>query len=383
MKALELFSGAGGLALGVKNGGFECEGLLERDKNACGTLRANFSSRVFEVDIAEFDYAALQGQVDIIAGGPPCQPFSIGGKARGQADARDMFPEAVRAIRALRPRAFIFENVKGLMRPSFASYFEYITLCLTYPSLPKKAGEAWADHLIRLERVKSAGRPVDLEYSVLFQCLNAADYGVPQKRERVFFVGFRKGLNVEWAFPKQTHSRKSLDYAKFVTGAYWDETGATPSPQEQEVIADGTCRRRLTNDFGMLPPDEHPWKTIRQALKGLPEPWADGDADISGHQLRQGARPYPGHTGSPLDEPGKALKAGDHGVPGGENMIRFHDGRVRYLTIREAARVQTFPDGFEFAGVWTEAMRQLGNAVPVRLAEAVARSAGEALVRTA
>ena len=86
------------------------------------------------------------------------------------------------------------------------------------------------------------------------------------------------------------------------------------------------------------------------------------------HVLQPGARSYPGHTGSPVDMPAKALKAGDHGVPGGENMLRRVDGTVRYFTVRESARIQTFPDDYELHGSWTEAMRQLGNAVPVRLA---------------
>jgi len=94
--------------------------------------------------------------------------------------------------------------------------------------------------------------------------------------------------------------------------------------------------------------------------------------EILNHVGNPGARVYPGHTGSPLDEPAKTLKAGDHGVPGGENMLRRPDGTVRYFTVREAARLQTFPDAYHFQGAWTEAMRQLGNAVPVALARAVA-----------
>ena len=95
---------------------------------------------------------------------------------------------------------------------------------------------------------------------------------------------------------------------------------------------------------------------------------------FANHKLQGGARSYPGHTGSPLDEPAKTLKAGDHGVPGGENMLRTPSGSVRYFSIRESARLQTFPDDFVFHGSWTESMRQLGNAVPVALAEIVARS---------
>lgn len=111
---------------------------------------------------------------------------------------------------------------------------------------------------------------------------------------------------------------------------------------------------------------------MRDALAGLPDP-RKGPA-LDNHRYQPGARSYPGHTGSPLDEPSKALKAGDHGVTGGENMLRYRNGRVRYFTVRESARIQTFPDAYVFPGSWTESMRQLGNAVPVKLAEAVASS---------
>ncbi|MFP4582138.1 MAG: DNA cytosine methyltransferase [Desulfococcaceae bacterium] len=103
-------------------------------------------------------------------------------------------------------------------------------------------------------------------------------------------------------------------------------------------------------------------------LSGYP---AEESTSIPNHQFRDDARPYPGHTGGNLDEPAKALKAGDHGVPRGENMIAFPNGIYRYFTVRESARIQTFPDDFVFAGSWTEAMRKLGNAVPVELSKIV------------
>jgi len=125
-----------------------------------------------------------------------------------------------------------------------------------------------------------------------------------------------------------------------------------------------------------------PWKTVRDAISDLPDP-RSGDAAVHpNHVFQPGARAYQGHTGSPLDEPAKALKAGDHGVPGGENMVRFPDGTLRYFTVRESARLQDFPDEFIFHGSWTETMRQLGNAVPVSLAEAVLHSVKSRLQMT-
>jgi DNA (cytosine-5)-methyltransferase 1 len=119
-----------------------------------------------------------------------------------------------------------------------------------------------------------------------------------------------------------------------------------------------------------------PWRTIRDVLVGVPDP--KDEHKIPDHIYKNGARSYPGHTGSPLDQPAKTIKAGVHGVPGGENMIRFPDGSVRYLTVFEAKRLQTFPDDFMLCGPWGEALRQIGNAVPV----ALARQLGEALHRS-
>jgi DNA (cytosine-5)-methyltransferase 1 len=126
-------------------------------------------------------------------------------------------------------------------------------------------------------------------------------------------------------------------------------------------------------------PEASAWRTVRDALAGLPEPAPRADGRFPDHVLMPGARPYPGHTGSPLDRPAKTLKAGDHGVPGGENMLVRPDGSVRYFTVREAARLQTFPDDFVFSGAWSESMRQIGNAVPVALARAVADTVVAAL----
>lgn len=115
--------------------------------------------------------------------------------------------------------------------------------------------------------------------------------------------------------------------------------------------------------------------TVRDAISGLPTPAKSRTSEEPGlnHFFIPGAREYVGHSGSPLDEPSKTLKAGVHGVPGGENMLAMENGTVRYFTIRESARLQSFPDNFIFPGSWSESMRQIGNAVPVRLAELLAR----------
>lgn len=383
MKSLELFTGAGGLALGTHLAGFEHVGLLEWNHDACATLRRNAVAnaldgisgwQVEEADIKSVDFTRYRG-VELVAGGVPCQPFSIGGKHRGMHDARDMFPDFVRAIRTLQPRAFIVENVKGLLRQSFRNYFSYIVLQLTHPELERRPKEAWGDHLKRLEDFHARGKFKGLNYNVVFRLLNAADYGVPQTRERVFIVGFRSDVSVDWHFPEPTHSEEALIRAQFVTGEYWTRHGMS-KPGTLKLPGAPTLSRAASES--LLP--TAPWRTVRDAIADLPAPSENGDhPEVANHRVNPGARAYVGHTGSFIDWPSKTLKAGVHGVPGGENMIAFGDGSVRYLTVREAARVQTFPDLWRFEGAWSEAMRQLGNAVPVQLAAVVARSVADKL----
>ena len=369
MKSLEIFSGAGGLAEGLRISGFEHTGLLEYNKDACNTLRLNFpNSKIFEQDIREFNFKDI-GTIDILGGGPPCQPFSLGGKAKGFDDSRDMFPHAIQGIGELMPKAFILENVKGLLRQSFASYFNYIILQLTYPEIGLIKNEDWQSHLQRLEKIHTAGVYAGLRYNVVFRLINAANYGTPQKRERVIIIGIRDDLGIQWSFPKETHSEERLFWDKFVTGEYWERNKVAKS--KREAIDDSLKKRveSLKNQYGFFSPDQKPWQTIREALKDIPDPRTNKFS--SEHIFRDGARVYPGHTGSYIDEPSKTIKAGDHGVPGGENMIRFENGEVRYLTILEAKRIQTFPDDYLITGSWTEGMRQLGNAVPVKLANLI------------
>lgn len=132
----------------------------------------------------------------------------------------------------------------------------------------------------------------------------------------------------------------------------------------------------------LIPLFGKPWRTVRDALVEMPDPRKQSANRFLNHKFQDGAKIYKGHTGSPLDLPAKTLKAGDHGVPGGENMMVLEDGSVRYFSVRESARLQTFPDGYAFHGSWTETMRQLGNAVPVALARKVAASVGERLAES-
>jgi DNA (cytosine-5)-methyltransferase 1 len=377
--AIELFAGAGGLGMGVTRAGFRTEAVIEIDRYCCDTIRENKRHpivgawKLLDQDVRLVDFSEYGGLIDFVAGGPPCQPFSLGGKHKAHRDARDMWPEAVRAIREARPRAFLFENVKGLTRQAFANYYEYIYLQLSYPEIKRRKGEGWSDHLGRLEQHHTSKRAArGLSYRVVRRVLNAANFGVPQRRERVFFVGFRADLGLEWHFPEATHSLDALAWEQVITGDYWERHEV---PKRERIVSSRTkaLARRITE------PKLLPWRTTRDAIADLPEPTSDPAPGVLNHRLQLGARSYPGHTGSSLDEPAKTLKAGVHGVPGGENMIALPNGKVRYLTVRESARLQTFPDDYKFHGSWTETMRQLGNAVPVELAQRVATSIREHL----
>lgn len=375
--SVELFSGAGGLALGLHQAGFRHLALYEWNAAAVETLQYNKAMGypafkgcgIIRSDVRGIDFTKHRG-ADLVAGGPPCQPFSMGGKARGANDMRDMFPQAIRAVAEIQPRAFIFENVRGLLRPAFSNYVEFIRLQLEFPEFPVSANASWDVNLARLQRHKEeAGQSGGgLRYRVHLHQANAADYGVPQQRHRVFFIGFRSDVLGDWFFPTPTHSRINLGISQKAGGSFWKETGL----QENDCSPSSANSKR--EEIG-----RSRWVSLHEAIRDLPEPSDKSSENFRNHILQSGAKAYPGHTGSPLHLPSKALKAGDHGVPGGENMIAYPDGCVRYLTVRESARVQTFPDDYAFLGSWTETMRQLGNAVPVRLAKVVAASVAEAL----
>jgi DNA (cytosine-5)-methyltransferase 1 len=378
---VELFTGGGGLALGTSVAGFGHRLLVEYNRHACQSIHANISTlggpELHEGDVRDVDFSSFE-DTDLLAAGAPCQPFSIGGKHRAHRDERNLFPEVFRAIRQMLPRAVVIENVKGLLREGLTEFVEYIELQLAYPMVaPSEPAdpEAWVSHLPRLRRARSREEGVEPSYRVTRVLLNAADFGVPQCRERVFFVALRHDVEADWSPPAPTHSRAALRLAQEVDGEYWRGHGLERKTTPNHALAGRWMR---------IAGKTKPWRTVRDALHGLPEPIAGAEREgWLNHVGQPGARSYPGHTGSPLDRPAKTLKAGVHGVPGGENMLQYANGKVRYFTVREAARLQTFPDSYAFSGAWGEAMRQIGNAVPVKLAEAVARSVRQCLERSA
>jgi DNA (cytosine-5)-methyltransferase 1 len=382
--SIELFTGGGGLALAMSAAGFHHVLAVERDDRACLTLLAN-AARPFvaddpdlasvydrwplaQADIRDVDFSRWHGAVDVVAGGVPCQPWSVAGMHKGYDDQRNLWPELFRCARETRPRAIIAENVRGLLRPSFRPYYEYILRSLAAPFERRADGEDWYEHDQRLKRALQhpPGDPSE-RYDVTFRLVNAADYGVPQIRRRVFVVAFRHDLDIGgWEFPRPTHAEAVLLRSQ-ASGEYWTGHG---------IKRTGTATSWLPGVDEQLAP----WQTLRDAIGDLPNPVMGVEhPDWVHHVGCPGAHEYPGHTANDLDRPAKTIKAGVHGVPGGEAVVRLDDGSIRNLTVREIARVMTFPDRWWLSGPRSEQMRQLGNAVPVLLARVVVDSVGKAL----
>jgi len=382
--SIELFTGGGGLARAMHEVGFRHLLVNEVEPRSAETLRVNGAVPydadtpepatladpwpLIEGDVREIDFRPWEGRVDVVAGGVPCQPWSLGGAHKGYDDPRNLWPELFRCVRQTRPRAVIAENVKGLLRPSFKPYYDYILRELAAPFERRVDGEVWDDHDARLIRaLRVEGEPTE-RYDVRYLLVNAADYGVPQVRWRVFVVAFRRDLGLgDWRFPAPTHSSDALRQAQ-IDGSYWAEHHL---PHRG---SDLTMRAVLRNGLAR-------WRTLRDAVQDLPEPLGDRVEHPSWlhHYGWPGARQYPGHTPNDLDRPAKTVKAGVHGVPGGESVLRRDDGGIRYMTVREVARAMTFPDTWRLSGPRGEQMRQLGNAVPVTLGLVMAGAVAQAL----
>jgi len=373
------------LALAAARSGFADITAIDLHGPACETLRKNKQAgvehvkgwKIVEADIRDVDYKPFAG-IDLLSGGPPCQPFSLGGKRHGRDDAREMFPQFIRGVRETKPKAFVFENVRGILSTSTLAYFNYILQQLQLPEHSRDKGEKWKQHRARLERLYTGGKGEGAQYRVIQQIMNGADFGVPQRRERVFIVGVRSDLAIEYNFPLPTHSAEALWRDLWITGEYWERHRV---PRAKRTTAPPVVAAKLAN-LGTL--TTAPWRTVRDAISGLPNVGLGRTSHtVANHFFNRGARAYPGHDGSSLDAPSKTIKAGKNGVPGGENMVRLDDQSVRYYTVRECARLQTFPDDWAFDGAWCTCMRQIGNAVPVTLGQVVAQPLGAALVAKA
>ena len=373
-----MFAGAGGLTLGLGAAGIAPSYLFERNPRACATLRANKGKNadavvgtVNEQDVRDIDWSLIPRPVRLLAAGPPCQPFSLAGKHQADGDPRNEFPATLRAVRVLQPAVILLENVQGLTRQSFRPYFEYILRQLAYPSVaPTSDDENWLTHDGRI--ASHASSCISPEYNIRWSVLNAADYGIPQTRTRVVIIATRVDLPIV-ELPSPTHSRNALIQAQ-ETAAYWAAHKIAPptafiTPKRGPALNEDTDSKLL------------PWRTVRDALVGLRQPSNDENDDLQ-HWIVPGARLYKGHKGSSLDWPSKTIKAGVHGVAGGENIIHLDDGSFRYFTIREMARMQSFPDSYFFCGPRSRIIGQIGNAVPCGLAEALGKRVIKTLTLT-
>ena len=274
-RSVELFAGAGGMALGMLWAGFEHDQLVELNEAPCEILRTNAerdpalwkSENIRQMDVRWWlkEHASSQlRDIDLVAGGPPCQPFSIGGARAGHADERNMFPIAIDVVRELRPKTFVFENVPGLLREDFLPYYLYLFDYLTRPSIVPREDEDWTAHH---DRIRRARRPV--EYHVRREIIDAADLGIPQTRKRVFIIGIRADMGEAdtWQTLKPTHSRAALLHAQWVSGAYWIEHGLRPPAMAQKFRSQ-VDRLRRSGEI----PGEKRWRTTRDAITDLPHP---------------------------------------------------------------------------------------------------------------
>ena len=378
LTSVELYTGLGGMALGLHTAQFRHLLVAEKDPQALATLRGNQitgSWPLHEGDVRDIDWdVAVTEPVDLLAAGVPCQPFSQAGSHAGPADERNMFPATFEVIRRLRPRAALIENVRGLARPAFSEFVDYLVAHLTLPFLPAKTGEDWRDHHRRLQAAirTGAGHPEE-RYVVEWHPINVADYGVPQRRVRVLMVAIRSDLASGWRWPAATHSHEALLLDQ-LDGYYWLERDLAP---RSPLLARATrARVRKLN----RPVAVAPWRTLRDALQGMPDPVErDEDPPLDWHVLWPGARLYRGHRGSDLDAPSKTIKAGVHGVAGGEHIVHLDDDSFRYLTVRECARIQDLPDSLCIDAPRSVAMRQIGNAVPPLIGETFGLAIARAL----
>ena len=320
---VDLFAGAGGLSLGLKMAGWEAKAASDFDASACETYRRNFAGvDVIAGDIRNVSWAAFKGKIDLVAGGPPCQPFSVAGNQKADQDVRDMLPEFVRAVREIKPKMFLLENVAGLTSSKNLPYFRSRILQL-----------------------------MELGYEVEYNVLNAAEYGVAQERMRVIVIGKRGGTP---AFPKATHGTKR----PFITAG--------------EVLLNA-------------PHDEPNTAIVTFAKNPIlrPSPWAGMLVNGGGRpiNLAEPSQTIPASAGGNrthiVDQDGILLDYHDHLMAGGQPHSGLVRG-VRRLTVRESACLQSFPEDFVFAGRKSAQYRQIGNAVPPLLAKAV----GKALIHS-
>ena len=322
--SIELFAGAGGLALGLEQSGFEHIGLVEFDKSAANTLITNRPEwKVLCEDIElvaqrnlEQEFNIKKGELDLLSGGAPCQSFSYAGKRLGLEDVRGtMFYHYATFLHKLQPKMFLFENVRGLLTHDSGKTFQTI-----------------------LDIFEQEG------YSTQYQVLNAWDYGVPQKRERLITIGIRNDLKekISFSFPTPHKYKPLIKDIKLDTN---------PGPEECSKYS--VYKEKI---FALVPPGGY---------------WRDIDPTIAKEYMKTCWYMGGGRTGIlrriGLNEPSLTVLTN----PGMKQTDRCHPKEVRPFSYRENARIQTFPEDWAFCGKLSEKYKQVGNAVPVNLAKEI------------
>ena len=321
---LELFAGAGGLALGLEKAGLKCAALNEIDKWACATLRENRPSwNILEGDIKSHSYDSYRGNIDVVTGGFPCQAFSYAGKKLGLKDARGtLFYEFAKVVQTVRPKICIGENVRGLLSHDGGRTLEGMVAILD-----------------------------EIGYRVASpKVLKAVNFRVPQKRERLILVGVRKDIEDDFEYPFPIDKIYNLEDALkkgelFATDV--PKSNGSKYPQHKIDVLD------------LVTP------------KGY---WRDLPLDIQKSYMQKSFYLGGGKTGMARrigwDEPCLTLTCS----PAQKQTERCHPDETRPFTVREYARIQTFPDDWIFSGSVSQQYKQIGNAVPVNLAEAIGGS---------
>lgn len=319
---VELFAGAGGLAIGLEAAGIKCVALNEIDKWACQTLRKNRPNwNVLEGDIKGHDFTRYEDKVDIITGGFPCQAFSYAGKKLGLEDARGtLFYEFARVVQEVKPKICIGENVRGLLSHENGKTLEGMISILD-----------------------------EIGYRIItpVRVLKAINYNVPQKRERLILVGVRKDIDVDFAYPKPFKKiynlKDALKKGELFNKDVPDSVGAKYPEHKKQVL-------------DLVPQEGY---------------WRDLPLDIQKEYMQKSFYLGGGKTGMARrigwNEPCLTLTCS----PAQKQTERCHPEETRPFTVREYARIQTFPDDWEFAGSASQQYKQIGNAVPVNLAKEI------------
>jgi DNA (cytosine-5)-methyltransferase 1 len=326
VRVLDIFAGAGGLSIGLAKAGFDIVAGAEWDRDACETFaKAHPTADVIEGDVNTVAFRPWRDDVEVLVGGPPCQPWSSGGKRLGAEDPRDGWPAFLRALGEIRPRAFIAENVAGFGGGAQRGHFRAL--------------------VAELE---------NLRFTVAARVVNAADYGVPQKRQRLLIVGIRgqafrspePGLGPErgraWRVAGECIGVDPIGTPNPSVVTYAHSPDLRPNPYDGHVFNGGGRPIDLSR----------PAPTLLASMGGNKTPWVDAAGIVPAYHahLLAGGTPRTGR------------------VPG-----------ARRITVEEAALLQTFPPGMHFAGTRSSCYRQIGNAVPPLLAREIGAALSEQL----